>query len=58
MRHGTMTAEGYIPHIVRHGLELPVRLAVDPLTMSLPQMPARDLYGRLIYALPGGKSTT
>lgn len=57
-RDGTLTAIGFIPHHKYRGLDLPVKLDITGLRLTMDQknsypMPMQDGYN-YVYALPGG----
>lgn len=58
-REGTLTADGFVPHLEYRGLSCPVALKMPaPLRRggySAPLPALRDSAGRLVYVLPGGE---
>jgi hypothetical protein len=60
-KFGTLTTEGMIPHypirMCGQNVLCPVKLEFSPLRgVVTTQPPLRDSQGRLVYALPGGRS--
>ena len=56
---GTMTSEGFIPYLVRNGLDMPVALLVPtgyaPISVwASPLQPDRADDGALMYVTPSG----
>jgi hypothetical protein len=53
-KNGTMTSEGFIPHIVFNGYKIPVVIDVTSPKVDKYYAPLR-IDGELAYALPEGK---
>jgi len=56
---GTQTSAGFIPHLHRFGIDMPVALHTPKhqtvAERTAPQKPDRDIDGKLQYVAPGGK---
>lgn len=59
-REGTLTADGFVPHLEYRGISCPVALR-RPMqwdgkrAYNRPLAPQRNAKGELIYVLPGGE---
>ena len=57
---GTMTSIGFIPHLHKNGIDLPVKLRINPksvgFAITMLHAPQKDNKKRNLYALPGGGS--
>lgn len=53
-RKGTMTSEGFIPHRIENGLQMPVMIDVTSPRVDEYHAPLK-IDGALAYALPGGR---
>jgi len=59
---GTQTSAGFIPHLHRFGIDMPVALHIPKhqtvAERSAPQHPDTDINGLLQFVAPGGKRVT
>ena len=62
MINGTQTADGFIPYLNLHGIEMPVALLIHkdaPVTLlKMLARPERTPDGDLVFVAPGGERVT
>ena len=56
VKEGTVTTKGFIKHLKRNGIAMPVKVRPCKTCTGNPRPPSVDMNGFIVFALPGGGS--